>query len=172
MAKKDTKKTVGIIALAIAGVVAVVGITSALTNDDKTKVLKASDYQVCMLDDTTGKTDKDNEGGISTKSFYKLEELESIEVKKDADVEYYVNVYDEDKVFMQVDKYTADLKDSDLIAYENLGAVYFKVEIVDTEDEKISWFDKFGLVDSVEVTLNEDVEEDEGKEDENTSEAA
>lgn len=177
MAKKNTKKIFGIAAGALAGVVAIVGLTALITrDDDKTKVLKASDYQVCMLDDTTGKTDKDNAGGISTKSFYKLEDLDSIEVDKDADVKYYVNVYDEDKIFIQVDEYTGDLKASDKIAYENLGATYFKIEIVDTKDEEISWLEKFDLVKAVDVTLSEGTSAEEDSEEETeentTSEAA
>ena len=161
--KKNTKKTVVGIVVGVLSLIATVGALSKIVaEDEKTKVLKVSDYQVCLLDDTTGKADEDDKGGISTTSYYKLEDLESIEIAdKDMDVKYYVNVYDEDKIFMQVDEYMEDLTASDKLAYENLGAVYFKIEIVDPDDDEISWFEKFSLVEAIEVTLDADGEEEE-----------
>ena len=172
--KKNTKKTIIIIVASIITTIAAAGVLSQCSRgDDKTQTLNAGDYQVCLLDDASGKTDKDNKGGVSTKDYYKLEDLLSIELDKDADdVEYYVNIYDADKIFIQADKYTKDLTEADLTAYKNLGAVYFKVEIVNTEDEEISWLEKFSLVKAVEVTLGEAEKSSKESSTSNSSEAA
>lgn len=150
---------------AIVGVVAF-GAISAISrnNDDETKVLNGWAYQTCMLDDTTGKKDEDDKSGISTKDFYELEQLQSIKLtdEKADTIEYTVNLYDADKTFMRAETKTDDFTAEDVAAAMETGASYFKVEIADTDDDKISFVEKFGLSDKVEVTL--DVSETEDKE--------
>ena len=149
------------IAVAAVAVVVAFGAVSAISrNNDDEKVLNGWAYETCRLNDTTGKKDEDDKSGISTKEFYEIESLKSIKfTDEEAEgIEYYVNLYDEDKRFMSVEKQTGDFMAEDVNAAKVRGAAYFKVEIVDTEDEEISFFEKFGLSDKVAVKL--DVSED------------
>lgn len=153
--KKGTWKYVAI--GAVVAISAVIGAGVAFGRDkdeEKTKTLNSLDYGIYRLDDTTGKKDEDDKSGISTKDFYKVDELKSIEIGSN-DVTYYVNVYDKDKNFIKVDEYKADITDVDLTAYERIGAVFFKVEIVDSEDDEIGLLEKGDLVKQVTVTLGE-----------------
>ena len=157
--KKGTFKYVAI--GAAISVVACIGAGALFGRDndeEKTRTLNSLDYGIYRLDDSTGKKDEDDKSGISTKDYYKLEELQSIEVGK-TDVTYYVNVYDKDKTFIKVDEYTADITDVDLTAYERIGAVFFKVEIVNPEDDEINFFEQCELAKLVTVTLGEVVED-------------
>lgn len=168
---KQGKKTwayVGI-AVGVAVTVAAVGLVAgAAKKADKVKPLTAFSYQGCMLDDLSGKKDENDKTGISTKEFIEFEHLQGIEVGKN-DVTYYVNAYNKDKKLIQVDEYTADLKDEDLTAYANLGVEYVKIEIVDPDDEEISFFDISRVSKLIEVELGE-AEETEEEEDTNTEE--
>lgn len=144
--------------------VAFAGVTAFLTrNDEKTTDLGAAAYACYRLDDSTGAKNEDDKSGISTTKYYEFGRLESITVEEDVDVKYYINVYDEDKKFVQVDEYTADLTDEELAAYESIGAAYFKIEIVDPndDDDEISLLEKIGLSGKVTVTLNDGAAETE-----------
>ena len=157
--------------LAIAlGAVTLIGAVSAITHsDDKTQELKGRHYEAHLLDDTTGEVNENNNGGISTVDYYKISQLESIKIADDAEVEYYVNLYDKDKKFIQVDKHKDDLTDDAFLLYEDLGAVYFKVEIVDTNDDEISFFEKSALAREVKVTISKEETDSEDKESEEES---
>ncbi len=153
--KKGTWKYVAV--GAVISAVAVIGVGALFGRDsdeEKKETLNAFDYGIFRLDDTTGKKDEDDKSGISTKDYYKLDELQSIEIGEN-EVTYYVNVYDKDKTFIKVDEYKADMTDIDFTAYERIGAVYFKVEIVDPEDEEINFFEQCELAKLVTVTLGE-----------------
>lgn len=170
MAKQG--KTLGYVGIAVgvAVTVAAVGLIAAFSknSEDTVKPLTALDYQGCMLDDLSGKKDENDKTGISTKEFIEFEHLQGIEVGKN-DVTYYVNAYNKDKKLIQVDEYTADLTDEDLTAYANLGVEYVKIEIVDPDDEEISFFDISRVSKLIEVELGE-AEETEEEEDTNTEE--
>lgn len=169
MAKQGKKTWIYVTVGVAVGVVAIFGASAVLNRDsDKVKPLTALDYQGCMLDDLSGKKDENDKTGISTKEFIEFEHLQGIEVGKN-DVTYYVNAYNKDKKLIQVDEYTADLKDEDLTAYANLGVEYVKIEIVDPDDEEISFFDISRVSKLIEVELGE-VEETEEEEDTNTEE--
>ena len=98
--KKKNNATLIIAGIAIAAI-AFAG-ASAMQKKDEDKTLNAFNYERGNLDDVTGKFD-DEEIGIVTKKYYKFEELKSIDI--DGDVVVYVNAYDEDKQFIQVDEY-------------------------------------------------------------------
>ena len=152
--KKNTwaKIAIGVVA-GIVTLGAVVAISRS-AYEDKSKILDGWAYETCRLDDATGKRDVDDKSGISTKDFYELEQLESIKrTDDDESIEYYVNIYDDAQIFMEALLETDDFTTEDIEAAVEMGAVYFKVEIVDTDDDEISFFEKFGLSDKVEVTL-------------------
>lgn len=161
--KKKNNATLIIAGIAIAAI-AFSG-ASAMLKKDEDKTLNAFNYERGNLDDVTGKFD-DEEIGIVTKKYYKFEELKSIDI--DGDVIVYVNAYDEDKKFIQVDEYTEDLTEEEIAAYSALGGVYFKLEIVDPDDDEISFLEVNKLQEKVTVTLTEAKEEAE----EEKSEAA
>lgn len=161
--KKKNNGTLIIAGIAIAAI-AFAG-ASAMQKKDEGKTLNAFNYERGNLDDVTGKFD-DEEIGIVTKKYHKFEELKSIDI--DGDVVVYVNAYDEDKKFLQVDEYTEDLTDEEIAAYSTLGGVYFKLEIVDPDDDEISFLEVNKLQEKVTVTLTEVEEEAE----EEKSEAA
>ena len=157
--KKGTLKFMAIGAVIAIG--AGVGASMALgrnLDNPKTKKINALEYGIYRLNDTTGKIEDDDKSGITTKNFYKLEELQSIEIGEN-EVTYYVNVYDKDKTFIKVDEYNADITDVDLTAYERTGVVFFKIEIVDPEDDEINFFEQCELAKLVTVTLCEVVED-------------
>lgn len=151
---KWAKIAIGVIA-AVVALGAVVAIARS-ADEGKSKVLNGWAYETCRLDDTTGKKDEDDKSGISTKDFYEIEQLQSIKLtdEKAEGIEYYVNLYDADKTFLSVEKQTGDFMAEDVAAAKARGAAYFKVEIVDTEDEEISFFEQFGLSDKVAVKLD------------------
>ena len=153
--KKGTWKY-AVVGVAVAVVAALgAGALFGRDNDEaKTKTLNALDYGIYRLDDVTGKKDEDDKSGISTKNYYKLEELKSIEVGEN-EVTYYVNVYDKDKTFIKADEYKTDVTDVDLTAYERIGAVFFKVEIVDPEDDEVKILEVSKISKLVTVTLGE-----------------
>lgn len=143
---------------AIFAVVAVValGAISAISRNNDEKVLNGLAYETCRLDDTTGEKDKEDKSGISTKSFYEIEQLQSIKIKDEnvEGIEYYVNLYDADKTFIGVERQTGDFMAEDIAAAQARGAAYFKLEIVDTKDEEISFLEQFALSNQVEVKLD------------------
>lgn len=152
--KKNTwaKIAIGVVA-GIVTLGAVVAISRS-ADEDKSKVLNGWAYETCRLDDVTGKRDVDDKSGISTKDFYELEQLESIKrTDDDESIEYYVYMYDEAQINMDMILKTDEFTTEEIEAAVEMGAVYFKVEIVDTNDDEISFFEKFGLSDKVEVTL-------------------
>ncbi len=162
--KKNKWAKVAIAAIAVAVTFGAVSAISRSAGDEE-KVLNGWAYETCRLNDTTGKADEEDKSGISTKDFYEIDQLQSIKLTVEDEeaesIEYYVNLYDEDKRFMSVEKQTGDFMAEDVAAAKARGAAYFKVEIVDTEDEKISFLEKFGLSDKVAVKLDmsEDVSE-------------
>lgn len=150
--KKWAKIAIGVVAgvLAIGAFVAI----SRSADDDESKVLNGWAYQTCRLDDTTGKKDEDDKSGISTKDFYEIEQLQSIKrTDEDEGIECYVNLYDNGKTFIEAVLMTDEFTTEDVSAAVEMGAVYFKMEIVDTDDDKISFLEQFGLSDKIEVTL-------------------
>lgn len=163
--KKQTKKSVALVAAGVAVSVIAFSGASAMLKKDEDKTLNAFNYECGNLDDVTGKFD-DEEIGIVTKKYYKFEELKSIDI--DGDVVVYVNAYDEDKTFIQADEYTEDLTEEEIASYSALGGVYFKLEIVDPDDDEISFLEVNKLQEKVTVTLTEAEEEAE----EEKSEAA
>lgn len=164
--KKQTKKSVALVAAGVAvSVIAFAGASAIHSRDNDEKTLNAFNYERGNLDDVTGKFD-DEEIGIVTKKYYKFEELKSIDI--DGDVVVYVNAYDEDKTFIQADEYTEDLTEEEIASYSALGGVYFKLEIVDPDDDEISFLEVNKLQEKVTVTLTEAEEEAE----EEKSEAA
>ncbi|MBQ3220330.1 MAG: hypothetical protein IJB34_00030 [Clostridia bacterium] len=151
------KRNVALIVAGVAvAVVAFAGASAVMSRDSGETELKARHYEIGRLD-SVGKFDEDD-SGIVTKKYYKVAELKSIEVKED--VTYYVNVYDKDKTFIQVDEYTDDLTDEALAQYTELGAVYFKLEVVNDEDDEIGFFDRYSLAGDIEVVLEEADEEE------------
>ena len=154
MAKNDKKKWIKIGAIAL-GVVVAAGVVTLLTRDgEKEQKLGVFDYQACRIDDVTGKKVEEDNTGISTKNFIKLEQLQSITLSEKAEaVTYYVNCYDDAKTFIQVDEYTADLTAEDMKAYENLGVTYVKIEVVDSDDDEITSLDVLKVSEMLEVTL-------------------
>lgn len=151
------QKNLALIAAGVAvAVIAFAGAAAVLGNDSETE-LKARHYEIGRLDDSTGKFDEDDNSGIVTKDFYKFEELKSIAIEKD--VVYYVNAYDADKTFIQVDEFTEDWTKEDATTYEGIGAVYFKLEVVDEDNDDLSFLDRYSLAGKIEVTL-EEVEEE------------
>lgn len=161
--KKKNNGTLIIAGIAIAAI-AFAG-ASAMLKKDEDKTLNAFNYERGNLDDVTGKFD-DEEIGIVTKKYHKFEELKSIDI--DGDVVVYVNAYDEDKQFIQVDEYTESLTEEEIAEYSAIGGVYFKLEIVDPDDDEISFLEVNKLQEKVTVTLTEAEEEAE----EEKSEAA
>lgn len=141
---------------AIVAIVAFGAIVGIARNGGDEKVLNGTAYETCRLDDTTGKKVKDDKSGISTKDFYEIEQLHSIKLTDETaeGIEYYVNLYDEDKTFLSVEKVTGDFMAEDITAAKARGAAFFKVEIVDTNDDEISFFEKYGLSDKVAVKLD------------------
>ena len=149
---KWAKIAVGVIAAVVAfGAIAAI---SRSADDDESKVLNGWAYQTCRLDDQMGKTDVDDKSGISTKDFYEIEQLQSIKrTDEDEGIECYVNIYSVDKELIDVILMTDEFTAEDVAAAVEMGAVYFRVEIVDTDDDKISFLEQFGLSDKIEVTL-------------------
>ena len=151
------KRNVALIVAGVAvAVVAFAGASAVMGRDSGETELKARHYEIGRLD-SVGKFDEDD-SGIVTKNYHKVAELKSIKVKED--VTYYVNVYDKDKTFIQVDEYTDDLTDEALAQYAELGAVYFKLEVVNDEDDEIGFFDRYSLAGDIEVVLEEADEEE------------
>lgn len=154
MAKKQGKKWLIGGAIVLAVVVGAGALSLASRDVEREQKLGVFDYQACRIDDVTGKKVEEDNSGISTKNFIKLEQLQSITLSETTEaVTYYVNCYDEAKTFIQVDEYTADLKAEDMKAYENLGVTYVKIEIVDPDDEEISTLDVVKVSQMLEVTL-------------------
>lgn len=152
--------------LVIAGIAVTVitfGAVSGMKNKDEDKTLNSLNYQIGALDDVTGKFDDEEKVGIVTRKYYKIEELKSIELDKDVVV--YLNVYDEDKTLIQVDEFTEDVTEEVIAEYSAIGGVYFKLEVVDPEDDEISILDAYKLSEKVTVTLREVEDEDKKSED-------
>ncbi len=151
---KWAKIVIGVIAAVVA--IGVVVAIARSADEDKSKVLNGWAYETCRLNDTTGKKDEDDKSGISTKDFYEIEQLQSIKfTDEEAEgIECYVNLYDDDKRFLSAEKLTGDFMAEDVAAAKARGAAYFKVEIVDTEDEEVSFFEQFVLSDKVAVKLD------------------
>ena len=157
---KKKNNTSLIIAGVVIGAIAFAG-ASAMMNKDEDKTLNVLNYEQGCLDDVTGKFDNEK-SGIVTRKYYKFEELKSIEI--DGDVLVYVNAYDEDKQFIQVDEYDKTLTKEEIAEYSAIGGVYFKLEIVDPDDDEISLLEMNKLQEKVKVTLTEvEKEEDETK---------
>lgn len=164
MAKKKVWFNVGVgILLSAVSFAGAMAITNA--KDEEKSELKASDYGIFRLDDAGKKVDGDT--GITTKEFYELANLESIKVGEDS-VTYYVNVYDKDKKLISVTKYTDSLTAEDIQGYKDAGGVYFKLELVDPSDDKISIFEKAELSKRLTVTFTDAQEADEKTEESET----
>lgn len=141
----------------VGGLITLVAIagTTAFVGPQEEKTLTGWDYQTCMLDDETGKKDSDDKSGISTKDFIKVDELVSVTLE-DEDMEYYVNVYDADKAFLTVVKYTADMTDEDFAGIAEQGGEYVKFEIVDADTDEVGAFNRFSIAKGVEITIAEE----------------
>ena len=146
------------IAVAVGGVVlaaAVIGLSVRVANSETTKELTASSYSVGLLDDTTGKkpTEDVDKGGLATKEYYKLDGL-AIDLATDAEIKYQVNYYDEEKNFLTVQTLTVDFEAVEIPELAQT-AEYVKIEIIPMEDDddSVSWFEKFGYVKQLTVTV-------------------
>lgn len=137
---------------------AVVSIFSKCSAED-TKELNAFDYKVAVLDDATGKTVKDEKGGLVTKDMYLIDDLE-IKLAKDADIKYQLNLYDEEKEWISVKTYTEDFDSSEIETLKATGARYVRIELIpeDDEDGEISLFEKSGYVKQATVTVSTETE--------------
>lgn len=149
-------------AVIVAGVIlagGIIGLTVRVSNNETTRKLGASSFQVGLLNDDDGKypTKDVDKSGLSTKSFYKLEDLVSIKVAEDAEIKYHVNYYGEDKNFLGASQALEESYNSEIVTgVENLSsAKYIKIEIVPTEDddETVSWLEKFSYVKQLTVTV-------------------
>lgn len=154
--KKRNNLTLYIAGFLIAAV-SFAGATALANKNDETK-LSSINYDRGELSDVTGKFDDEEKVGLVTKKYYKLNELSGIEIE-DEDVTVYINFYDEDKNFLEVQEVSTDIEGVE--EFEGMitaGAYYFKLEIVDNEDDEISLYDLYKLSQKVTVTLSEDKE--------------
>lgn len=128
---------------------------TALANKDDETTLSSINYERGYLNDVTGKLDDEEKIGIVTKNYYKLDELKGISVEDD-DVVAYINFYDEDKNYISYQEIVTEVEGAeDFEGMIDAGAYYFKLEIVDNEDDEISLYDLYKLSKKVTVTLGE-----------------
>lgn len=144
----------GLAAIAMTGAIAGIVALKKINDQIPTTTLSASAYTVGMLSDTDGKVESGADGGLFTAGYYDIENAE-VKIKDDANVEVYVNLYKEDKTFLQVIKVTDKTKVSE-IASSVSSAKYVRFEIVPEEDAdgKISGSEKREYAGQVTITVN------------------
>ena len=151
-------------AVAVAGLLltgSVVGLSARVSAQEKTKVLGVSAFSVGLLDDETGKLltgdNKDN-SGLSTDLYYKFDENFSVELEKDATVQYTLNFYESDKSFIGCEMRSDDFNSFSGSILDNVEeeCVYVKIEIhpLEDNDEKVSFLEISGYVNQVKVTVS------------------
>lgn len=145
---------VGLAVLSVTGTIAGIVALKKVNDQIPTTTLSNSAYTVGMLSDTDGKVESGADGGLFTAGYYDVENAE-VKIKDDANVAVYVNLYKEDKTFLQVIKVTDKTKVSE-IASGVSSAKYVRFEIVPEEDAdgKISGGEKREYAGQVTITVN------------------
>ena len=147
MVKNETKhkiKNVVIGVLCALVVVATVGATIAFSKVDSIDLGKSS-YQIASIVD--GELDKTDKSSLVS-NFVELKGLE-IGVKEDATAGYVVHYFDVNKEYIS----STDKLDGDYSLEAPEDAVFVRVEIVPTNDNYISVFEKGEYVSQVKVSI-------------------
>ena len=144
----------GIAAIALTGAIAGSVALKKVNGQITTVTLSTSAYTIGTLSDTDGKVDKENKCGLFTEKYYDVENAE-IKIKDKATVSVYLNLYDENKAFLEVVEMAANGKVSEA-ANGVTGAKYVRFEVipVDDADGKIGILEKGDYAKQVTVTVN------------------